>query len=102
MLIRYLITLREILVVYLHRRNGILKQLEQNRIEYLINFIGISIEMGIRPVIWLAEFSKIEKKLYGAIKWADYAYVLYFSQFPAKKLIYFIVKMGLYIWWQAL
>ena len=49
-------------------------------------------ETDIRPEIWLAEFSKTGKNLYGAKKRADYAYVRYFSQFPAKKLIYFIEK----------
>ena len=30
-------------------------------IKYLINFVGVSMETGIRPAIWLAEFSKMEK-----------------------------------------
>ena len=52
-------------------RNGILKLLEQNQtgkivsIKYLINYVGVSMETGIRPEIRLAEFSKMKKKLYG-------------------------------------
>ena len=59
-------------------------------IKYLINFVGVSMETGIRPAIWLVEFSKMEKNLYGTTKWAKHAYVLSFSQFPSKKLIIFV------------
>ena len=58
-------------------------------------------EMDIRPVIWSAEFLKMEKILYDAIKWADYVCVLYFSQFLAKNLIFLKKKNG-HLWHQAL
>ena len=48
-------------------------------IKYLINFVGVSTETGIRPAIWLASFLKMENNLNGSIKLADYACVVHFS-----------------------
>ena len=62
----------------------------------MINFVGVSMETDIRPVIWLAEFLKTKKILYDAIKWPDFACVVYFSQFSTKKLIFLMKKMGLH------
>ena len=58
-------------------------------IKYLINFVGISMETSIRPVIWLAEFLKMEKILYGTTKLANYGCALYSFQFQGKKLNFF-------------
>ena len=41
----------------------------------VINIVGVSMETGIRPEVWLARFSKMEKKkIIWYKKWADCAY----------------------------
>ena len=50
-------------------------------------------EMGIRPTIWLAEFSKNFFFLHGATKWVEHAYVLSFLNFHPKN---YIKNLGIY------
>ena len=51
-------------------------------------------EMDIRPVIWLAQFLKMEKNLYDAELIMSVCFI--FSQFPAKKLLFLKKKLDIY------
>ena len=88
------------------RRNKVVraKSDRKNRviIKYLINFVGVSMETDVRPVTWLARFSKKKKKkIIWCYKMSWLCLCTLFFSIPTKKINILIFRNGP-LWWQAL